>query len=395
MSLTVNPDVIRAIEPPIAEAQSWIAGRDFPPEKPLLDLAQAVPSYPPAEELRAHMAERTALFETAQYTAIAGTPALRSSLAAHMNGVYGGSIAPENVLISAGCNQAYCLAILALAKAGDEVILPVPYYFNHMMWLWMQGIDAIPLRFRADRGGVPDPEDAAGLITERTRAIVLVTPNNPTGAVYPPATIAAFRDLAATHGIALILDETYKDFLDDGTPHPLFQDEKWADTVVQLYSFSKAFSLTGYRVGSVIAGEKVINSVTKIMDTVSICAARIAQDAALYGLDNLADWVGDKRSMINARRDAIRESFRSNTLGYELISSGAYFAYIRHPFDGTPARDVARRLADEQNILCLPGSFFGPEQEQCLRLAYANATVEEMPDLAERLKASLRPRRGG
>jgi aspartate/methionine/tyrosine aminotransferase len=389
MSPTVNPDVIRAIDPPIAEAQSWIKGRVFPADKPLLDMAQAVPSYPPAESLRAHLAERTASFETAQYTPISGIPTLRAALAADMNATYGGTINSENILISAGCNQAYCLAILALARAGDEVILPVPYYFNHMMWLQMQGIKAVPLPFRADRAGVPDPAQAAKLITNRTRAIVLVTPNNPTGAVYPPETIAAFHDLAADHGIALIIDETYKDFLDDGAPHGLFLDEKWGETVVQLYSFSKAFSLPGYRVGSVIAGEKTITAVTKIMDTISICAPRISQDAALFGLENLSDWVGEKRSMINARRDAVRDIFRSNDLGYELISSGAYFAYARHPFSGVDATDVARRLADDHNILCLPGSFFGSGQEQCLRLAYANATVEEMPTLAERLKASL------
>jgi aspartate/methionine/tyrosine aminotransferase len=389
MSLTVNPDVIRAIDPPIAEAQSWIAGRNFPAEKQLLDLAQAVPSYPPADSLSAHLATRTAAFETARYTPIAGIPELRTDLADHMAKTHGGKIGEENVLISAGCNQAYCLAILALARAGDQVILPVPYYFNHMMWLQMQGIEAVPLPFRADRAGVPDPAEAEAAITDRTRAIVLVTPNNPTGAVYPPDTITAFRDLAAERGIALIIDETYKDFLEDGAPHGLFEDERWGETVVQLYSFSKAFSLPGYRVGSVIAGENTIAAVTKVMDTISICAPRIAQDAAHFGLSNLADWVAEKRAMINGRRDAVREIFRSNDLGYELISSGAYFAYARHPFKGMHAKDVARRLADDHNILCLPGTFFGPGQEQCLRLAYANATVEEMPTLADRLKASL------
>jgi aspartate/methionine/tyrosine aminotransferase len=389
MTLTINPDIIRAIEPPIAEAQSWIAGRHFPSEKPLLDLAQAVPSYPPAAALSAHLAARTSAPETARYTPIAGIPNLRSALASHMSTSHGGKVAPENVLITAGCNQAYCLTILALARAGDQVMLPVPYYFNHMMWLQMQGIEGVPLSFRADRAGVPDPEEAAAKITEKTRAIVLVTPNNPTGAVYPAETIAAFRDLARRRGIALIIDETYKDFLDDGPPHELFMDPDWGDTVVQLYSFSKAFSLPGYRVGSVIAGEKTIRAVTKIMDTVSICAPRIAQDAALFGIENLADWVAEKRGMINARRDAVREIFRTNALGYELISSGAYFAYARHPFANTRASDVARRLADEQNILCLPGTFFGSDQEQCLRFAYANATVEEMPVLAERLRASL------
>jgi aspartate/methionine/tyrosine aminotransferase len=389
MSLTINPDIIRAIDPPIAEAQSWIADRTFPSDKPLLDLAQAVPSYPPADALSKHLATRTTAIETARYTPIAGIPDLRSALASHMSASHGGTIKPENVLISAGCNQAYCLAILALARAGDQVILPAPYYFNHMMWLQMQGIEGVPLPFRPDRGGVPDPEQAATLITERTRAIVLVTPNNPTGAVYPPETIAAFRDLAAERGIALIVDETYKDFLDDRPPHDLFKDERWGDTVVQLYSFSKAFSLPGYRVGSVIAGESTIAAVTKVMDTISICAPRIAQDAALFGLNNLSNWVAEKREMINDRRDAVREIFRSNDLGYELISSGAYFAYARHPFPNHHASTVARRLADEHNILCLPGTFFGPDQEQCLRLAYANATVEEMPVLADRLRASL------
>ncbi|MBL6599744.1 MAG: aminotransferase class I/II-fold pyridoxal phosphate-dependent enzyme, partial [Alphaproteobacteria bacterium] len=118
-------------------------------------------------------------------------------------------------------------------------------------------------------------------------------------------------------------------------------------------------------------------------------APRIAQDAALFGLNNLSNWVAEKREMINDRRDAVREIFRSNDLGYELISSGAYFAYARHPFPNHHASTVARRLADEHNILCLPGTFFGPDQEQCLRLAYANATVEEMPVLADRLRASL------
>jgi aspartate/methionine/tyrosine aminotransferase len=389
MSLILNPDVIRAIEPPIAEAHSWIEGREFPADKPLLDLAQAVPSYPPDEALSTHLASRTAEFDTARYTPIAGIPKLRSTLAANMAASHGGDIGPENVLISAGCNQAYCLAILALARAGDEIILPVPYYFNHMMWLQMQGIEAVPLPFRADRSGVPDPADAREVITDRTRAIVLVTPNNPTGAVYPPETIAAFRDLAAERGIALIIDETYKDFLDDGPPHSLFRDEKWGETVVQLYSFSKAFSLPGYRVGSVIAGEKTIAAITKVMDTISICAPRIAQDAALFGLEHLSKWVTEKREMIIDRRDAIRGIFKSNELGYELISSGAYFAYARHPFTNTHASDVAQRLANDHNILCLPGTFFGPGQEHCLRLAYANVSVEEMPTLAERLSASL------
>ena len=224
MTVTLNPDLVRSIDPPIAEVRTWVEGRQFPAGRPLIDLAQAVPSYPPAGALRQHLAERTALFETAQYTPITGIPPLREALAARMTAEYGGAIAPSNVLITAGCNQAFCVALLTLARSGDEVILPVPYYFNHQMWVQMQGIVPVGLPFRPDRSGVPDPADAARLITERTRAIVLVTPNNPTGATCPPEVLAAFHDLAVSRGIALVLDETYRDFLDTLPAHTLFQD---------------------------------------------------------------------------------------------------------------------------------------------------------------------------
>ncbi|MFT4769140.1 MAG: aspartate/methionine/tyrosine aminotransferase [Glaciecola sp.] len=390
MKLALNPDVLNAIDPPIAEAHSWIEGREFPAEKPLLDLAQGVPSYPPAQAISDHVAQRASLFETAQYTGIKGIPELRETLASHVSERYQGHVAAENILISAGCNQAFCLAIHALARAGDAVMLPVPYYFNHQMWLEMQGIDPIHLPFRHDRAGVPDPEEAAALLTPNTKAIVLVSPSNPTGAVYPPEVISEFRDLAAQRGIALILDETYRDFLTDenGPPHNLIQEGHWDETLVQLYSFSKTFSLTGYRVGAVSASARVIEAVAKVMDTVQICTPRISQDAALFGLKHAWPWVEEKRVMLAARENAMKRIFKDDDLGYELISAGGYFAYIRHPFENMTAKQVARSLADNQNILCLPGSFFGPGQERFLRFAFANVEESDMDTLAARLKES-------
>ena len=149
--MLINPNVDRAIEPPIAEAQSWITGRSFPTTKPLINLAQAVPSYPPADSLQEHLAHKATLFETAQYTEIAGIPELRTELSTHMNKLYAGNTTLDNVLISSGCNQAYCLTIMALAKAGDEVILAEPYYFNHLMWLEILGIEARMLPFRREK----------------------------------------------------------------------------------------------------------------------------------------------------------------------------------------------------------------------------------------------------
>jgi aspartate/methionine/tyrosine aminotransferase len=385
----VNPLLAAVAVPPIAEAANWIKGRVFPPDRPLIDLCQAVPGYPPAESLTSHLAARIAEPAMARYTDILGLPALRRALADEAGAFYGAAIAPEQVAITAGCNQAYCLALMALAGPGDEVILPLPYYFNHQMWLDMLGIRARHLAFRPDRGGVPEPGEAAALIGPRTRAIVLVTPNNPTGAIYPASVIADFHRLAREHGLALVLDETYRDFLPAaGAPHRLFEEPGWADTLVHLYSFSKVFSLTGYRVGAAICGAGLAAEIAKAMDCVSICAPRLGQEAALYGLGALAVWREEKRLLMRERLSALRQAMRRNHTGYELVSAGAYFAYMRHPFAGESATAVAQRLAAEQNLLVLPGSMFGPQQEGFVRCAFANVEAALMPEVARRLAAS-------
>lgn len=391
MLYATNPAWEAVAAPAIAETRAWIAGRRFPEDRPLIDVAQAVPGYPPPKALTDHLARLVADEGSHRYTEIEGLPGLRQALARHMSGFYGAAIATDAVAITAGCNQAYCLAMQILAGPGDEVLLPQPAYFNHQMWLDGLGVKAIHLPFRADRRGVPDPDEAARLIGPRTRAIVLVTPNNPTGAVYPSETLRRFYDLARSRRIALVLDETYKDFLpSDGAPHDLFADPAWAETVVHLYSFSKVYCLTGWRVGSIIAHPDFIRRIAKAMDCVAICAPRLGQEAALFGLGHLDSFVVANTRMMRERAEMLTTSFRANDVGYELVSVGAYFAYVRHPFGGTPGREVAKRLADEQNLLCVPGAMFGPGQEDYLRLAFANVPVEVMPEIVQRLKESGR-----
>lgn len=389
MTYPVNSLVTAVSEPPIAEAQGWIEGRTFPPDKPLLNMAQAVPSYPPDDSLQNHLAAAVRLPESSLYTEILGLPALRESLAAHMSETYGAELAACDFGITAGCNQAFCVAMNALAGQGDEVILPAPWYFNHQMWLQMQGVIPVPLPCDEAKGAMPDPAAAAALINGRTRAIVLVTPNNPTGAIYPPDQIEAFYELARERNIALVLDETYKDFMPGGAPpHGLFNRPDWSDVFVQLYSFSKAYSLTGYRVGSVAGGQAIMGAVEKIMDCIAICAPRIGQEAALYGLGCLAGWREEKRDLMADRTEALRAAFRGSNCGYSLVSSGAYFAWLRHPFSDMDSAAVARMLATDHNLLCLPGGMFGPGQENYLRLAFANLEADKMREVVSRLSAS-------
>jgi aspartate/methionine/tyrosine aminotransferase len=389
MRYRLNAQLADVAPPPIAEAQNWVAERR-PDGRALLDLAQAVPADPPPEALRQHLAEETAKPAGHGYTPILGRPDLRAAIARHMAGHYAGRVDAEQVAVTAGCNQAFCYAISAVAGPGDEVILPVPYYFNHQMWLEMQGVRPVHLPCEMDAGARPDPDRAEALIGPSTRAIVLVTPNNPTGAVYPPELIAAFFDLARRRGLALIVDETYKDFLpDDRSPHDLLARGDWPDALIQLYSFSKTYSLTGHRLGAMLAHPDTLAAVAKVADCVAICPPVGAQAAGLYALRELQDHRRNLRRRMAERVAALRTAFDDTSAGgYALVSAGAYFAYLRHPFDGVDAHAVARALVRDQGVLALPGNMFGPGQAAYLRLAFANLGENAFPELVRRLRES-------
>jgi len=383
--------VARTAPPPVMEARRWLAGVDFPDRRPLINLSQAAPVDPPPEAMREAMAEMLRSEpDTHLYGPVLGLPALRSEIAWRWSALYGGEIEPDEVAITAGCNQAFCTAITTLAEPGDAVMLPVPWYFNHKMWLDMAGLDTVPLP--CGDGMLPDPEAARALLTPRTRAIVLVTPNNPTGAEYPPELIAAFAALARERGLTLVLDETYRDFrASDERPHDLFADPSWRDTLVHLYSFSKSFHLTGHRTGAMIASAERLAEAEKVLDTVTICPPQLGQKAALWGLRNLSDWLAGERAEILARRAAAIAAL-SALPGWRLLGCGAYFAYVEHPHP-LPSNELAPLLVRDLSLLMLPGTMFAPSPAEGgdgaaarqLRMAFANVSTGGLRTLGERL----------
>src|SRR4051794_19712993 len=141
--MRLSPVVVSVFEPPVAEVKEWIAGRTFSSDRPLVDVSQAVPGYPAADALREHLAEVVRQPSTGTYAPVLGLSSTRAATAAHLTARYGGAVESEQVMITAGCNQAFCLAIGALCEPGDEVVLPVPYYFNHQMWLDANGVRAV------------------------------------------------------------------------------------------------------------------------------------------------------------------------------------------------------------------------------------------------------------
>ncbi|MFN3447323.1 MAG: aminotransferase [Roseococcus sp.] len=378
------PTILATPDPPIPAARAWAARYDGR-HGPALDLTQAVPGYPPHPELLARLGEAAADRALAGYGPIAGDAALREALAADLTAGYGAPLRPADVAITAGCNLAFAMAAKVIAAPGDNILIPTPWYFNHAMALSMAGVEPRPLPCRAEDGFLPDPGRAEALLDARTRAILLVTPNNPTGAVYPPALIHAFARLALQRGLWLILDETYRDFLSEGAgrPHGLFADARaWPEYLVQLYSFSKAYCVPGHRLGAVVAGEAFQAQLAKALDTLQICPARPAQRVLAWAIEALREWRAGNRAIMEGRAAACRAALA----GQRLDAMGAYFAYLRLPDEAPDALAAAERLAAEQGVMTLPGPFFGPGQERHLRLAFANAEAERLAELATRLR---------
>jgi aspartate/methionine/tyrosine aminotransferase len=373
--------------PPVMEARRWLTGVTFPADRPLINISQAAPVDLPTLGLRQALADAALNDPQAHlYGPVLGLPALRAEIAAQWSASYAGTITPTQVAITQGCNQAFCAVMATLAATGDEVILPTPWYFNHKMWLDMQGVRTVPLT--TGPGLIPDAATAATLITPKTRAIVLVSPNNPGGVEYPAETLAAFRDLARAHGIALIVDETYRDFDSrSGRPHDLFTDPNWPDTFIHLYSFSKAYRLTGHRVGAVVASEPRLAQIEKFLDTVAICPSQLGQIAALWGMQNLTQWVAGERAEILTRRAAMTAGFAALP-DWTLLGCGAYFAYVEHPYD-MPSDAFCKRLVTEASLLMLPGTMFMPQGQgrAQIRIAFANVDATGIAEVFRRLSA--------
>lgn len=373
--------------PPIPSVHAW--GRAYDGSRgPTIDLSQAVPGYPPHPSLLERLARAAADPAAASYGPIEGDAALRRALARHQSALYGAALSPDNIHITAGCNQAFVCASLAIAEPGSRILLTNPFYFNHETSLKMFGIGVGVVDCPAENGFLPDPATLDAAITPDVRAFAVVSPNNPTGAIYPPALLEELRRVCAARGIWFIVDETYRDFLPatERVPHGLFGVDGWDETVISLYSFSKSFCVPGYRLGAVTGAPRLIAEIAKIMDNLQICAPRVGQIAVAETLDGLADWREANRAEIAARATALRATLAAAP-GWEIGAIGAYFAFVRHPFPTLRSAAVSERAAREVGVVTVPGEFFGPDQEAYLRFAFANASVEVIGGIADRLVA--------
>ena len=355
-----------------------------------ISLGQGVVNYgpPPAamEQIAPFLADPTCH----KYQPVVGVPALIAAITAKLATENAVHIGPERrIVVTAGGNMAFMNAILAITDPGDEVILPTPYYFNHEMAVTLASCR--PVLVPTDAQHQLDVDALRAAITPRTRAILTVSPNNPTGAVYPAATLRAVNELCAAQGIYHIHDEAYDYFTYDGAVSWAPGSVAGAEAhTISLHSLSKAYGFASWRIGWMVIPARLEGAVRKIQDTILICPPVISQYVALGALNVGRDYVADKVRDLATVRRAVAATL-AGVEGCTVPSADGAFYFLLRVDTRLSAMEVTERLVRDHRVAVIPGTAFGITEGCSLRVAYAAlpqaAILEGIGRLATGLKA--------
>ena len=368
--------------PPIVKlaeaAKRFIASPDF------LDLGQGLPGHIPPEDAITALKDRLQHPSTHLYTPDQGLLELREELSLYLRRNSGIDINPLNELvITAGANNAFAGTILTLLEPGANVIMPSPYYFNSAMAIKLAGGKVVEVP--TGPGFQPDPVDIEKAIDEKTRAIFLVSPNNPTGAVYDKDRIDKIVDICIQHDIVLISDETYSRMVFEGASHysPRLRRDA-TDRVITLGSFSKDFGMSGWRVGFIAGPKEFTDEFLKVQDTVSICAPTAGQLLALDILKNGLDDIEAEIERLNLLRDLAY--LRIREIDQLEIDRTAGTFYMFPKVKGcTDSRALVMDILQSTATLVLPGVIFGEPGEGHIRISIGPLTPEAVDEAFDRL----------
>jgi aminotransferase len=362
----------------VRAAQLRAAGHD------VITLGQALPFFPPPAS--AVEAARAALDhpEVHLYATDPGLPTLRAALAERLTADIGRPVSADDLIITAGANHAFTLALTTLVDPGDEVILPSPYFTNHQMAIIALG--AVPIEAPvADRTTFAVRwSDIAAHLSPRTRAVVLCNPSNPTGAPVAATDGAEIVRETAARGLAVISDETYMAFVYEGAHWSAASEPDWRDTVAVVGSFSKAFGMMGWRVGFVLADAAITREVVKVQDAMIICAPMISQIAVEAAVREHWTYPHEFHGALRARRDALARGLAVIPRLTWQPMRAALFAFARvGGCDDSAA--LSRDLLERAHVVTIPGVAFGAAGERHLRLSYGRADVRQIEEGARRL----------
>jgi aspartate/methionine/tyrosine aminotransferase len=355
-----------------------------------ISLGQGVVAYSPPQETFAYLSEFAADPENNKYQAVVGISALIEAIEAKLKAENGIQINQSNcIVVTAGSNMAFMNAILAIADPGDEIILQTPYYFNHEMAVRMASCDPVLVATDANYQLIPVAIDRA--ITDKTKAVVTISPNNPTGAVYSESALREVNQICLDRGIYHISDEAYEYFTYNGARHyspAAFRANN--QHTISLYSLSKAYGFASWRIGYMVIPQHLLISVKKIQDTILICPPVISQYGALGALKVGVDYCRHYIQEIAIVREILLKSLGKIVDICTIVpSEGAFYFFLKIQTK-INSFELAKKLIEEYKIAVLPGTTFGMNDGCYLRVAYGALNRETASEGIERLVRGLR-----
>lgn len=354
----------------------------------VISLGQAVPFFGPPEA--ALDAARAAIGtpELNRYATDPGLPSLRRALAARLGVTLGTTVTADDLVMTAGGNHAFALALTTLVSPGDDVILPAPYFTNHQMMVCAMGARAVEAPVADRERFAVRWSDIAPHLTPRTRAIVLCNPSNPTGAPVRPEDGRQIIDEAASRGLVVISDETYLHFVYEGSHWSAASVPGWRDTVAVIGTFSKSFGMMGWRLGFLLADAAVCEQAVKVQDAMIICAPVIAQVLGEAAVTEAWDHAVTFHPALRERRQVLMDGLAAMPRAHWEPQAGGLFAFVRiEGCDDSTA--LSHRLLEDAHVVTIPGIAFGESGEGCLRLSYGFATPQEIGEAMDRIRALL------
>jgi aspartate aminotransferase len=318
-----------------------------------------------------------------RYAPNAGLPELREALAEKIAGRNGYGASQDQIVVTQGGIQALYLVLRALLEPGDEVLLPDPAWPNFRMIAHLLGARVLPYPLVAEGDFLPRPEDLERLVTPRTRAILVNSPSNPLGTVLPRELAQTLLEFARKHGLWFIADEVYDELVFDDTFVSVGSVADPENRLVSVYSFSKVYAMTGWRVGYLVAPPDLATILTGMQEPIVSCVNTPTQMAALAALNGPQQVVGEMRNAYKERRDELLEVLDLGDLPSSR-PSGAFYVWTDISAAGMPSMDLARSLIETEHVAVAPGSAFGELGEGYVRLSLASSK-EDLLEGASRL----------
>ena len=346
----------------------------------IVSLAQGIPSFDTPECIKRRVENALKRGVVAKYSLSPGLPELRELIEINLaknNMFYNWQ---NEIIVTAGSIQAITATILTITSPGDEVIIPEPTYTSYAEVIKLAGCQPVYVPLNEEKGWSFDIDKFAKAVTPKTKAIFYCNPNNPTGTVYTKDDLLSLGRLAKKHNLFLIADEVYKDFIYSNAEKRIFslaEENEYRDILIRIFSFSKAYSMTGWRIGYLHTDESIASEILKVHDSLVTCAPVISQYAAMGALEMAENDVLEYNFQYSRRRDLICKRLDAlNNIFQYIKPESSYFIFPKITKAPNNSLNFAMDLIKNIQVAVVPGFAFGPNGEGHVRMNFGKTEKE-------------------